>query len=393
MFDEIRTAVATLERVARDLEPGLLDGADAAGLVEVIARGEHVCAALKALLARRVEETGVYRDGGYRSAGHWLASKTGVTIGAAVGALQTAHLLDQLAATAVAFRAGELSETQARQITGAAIEDPASEARLLRTAKSSTMKGLKDRCREVRAAAQPDDAAWALRLHEQRSLHKWIDPDGSYCGDFRLAPIAGAKLFQALDDHEDRIFRAARTAGRREARDAYAADALVALAAEGPCKPIEVRLNLSATAHTRGCVVEDEHCEIHGRGPIPVTDARVLMNDSRITTLLRDGTDIVTVSSPKRTIPAHLRRWVEATYPACGVCGCDNDRGLEIDHIIPIEDHGPTEATNLWHLCRQHHLLKTHCGWRVTGSPGTWDLVPLTSADDPDPPHGPDPPG
>ncbi len=89
-----------------------------------------------------------------------------------------------------AFRAGELSETQARQITGAASEDPSSEARLLRTAKSSTVKGLKDRCREVRAAAQPDDAAWARQLHEQRYLHKWTDLDGSYCGDFRLAPAA-----------------------------------------------------------------------------------------------------------------------------------------------------------------------------------------------------------
>ena len=392
VFDEIRTAVATLEGVARDLEPGLLDGADAAALVEVVARGEHLCSALKALFARRVEETGAYRDGGYRSAGHWLASKTGVTVGAAVGALQTAQSLDELPATASAFRAGELSETQARQITGAAIEDPASEARLLRTAKFSTMKGLKDRCREVRAAAQPDDAAWALRLHEQRYLHKWIDPDGSYCGDFRLAPIAGAKLFQALDDHEDRIFRAARTSGRREARDAYAADALLALAAEGPCKPIDIRVNLSATAHARGSAIEGEHREIHGRGPIPVTDARVLMNDARIATLLRDGTDIVTVSSPKRTIPAHLRRWVEATYPVCGASGCDNDRGLEIDHIIPVEWQGRTEATNLWHLCHQHHLLKTHCGWRVTGGPGTWDLVPPTNPADPDPPDGPDPP-
>ncbi len=50
---------------------------DAARLVEVVAQGEHVCAALKALLARRVEETGAYRDGGYRTAGHWLSAKTG----------------------------------------------------------------------------------------------------------------------------------------------------------------------------------------------------------------------------------------------------------------------------------------------------------------------------
>jgi Domain of unknown function (DUF222) len=386
VFDEVRTAVATLEGVARDLEPGVLGGADAARLVEVVAQGEHVCAALKALLARRVEETGAYRDGGYRSAGHWLSAKAGVTVGAAVGALETARSLDQLHATAEAFRAGKLSETQARQITGAAIEDPSAEARLLRTAQQSTVKGLKDRCREVRAAAQPDDAAWARQLHEQRYLHKWTDLDGSYCGDFRLAPAAGARLFAALDAHEDQIFREARRAGRREPRDAYAADALVALMDDGPSKPVDVRLTADATAIERGFVVEGEKCEITGRGAIPVTDARTMLNDANVTTLLREGTEIVSVSSPTRVIPAPLRRWVETTFPVCGVAGCDVDRGLEIDHIIPVEQQGPTEAPNLWRLCHQHHLLKTHCAWTVTGRPGTWDLRPPASDTDPDPP-------
>ncbi len=315
-----------------------------------------------------------------------------VAVAAAVGALATAASLGELPATAAAFRSGELSEAQAREITGAAVEDPSAEARLLRSAAYSSMKGLKDRCREVRAGAQPDDAAWARRLHEQRSLRRWIDRDGSYCGDFRLAPIAGAHLFQALDDHEAKIFAAARTAGRREARDAYAADALVALATDGPCKPIDLRVNLSATAFERGHVVDGEQCEVAGRGPIPVTDARVLANDARVTTLVRDGTDIVTVSSPTRTIPRTLRRWLEATYPVCGVHGCDHDQGLQIDHIIPVEDHGPTQATNLWRLCVQHHRLKTHAGWHVTGHPGTWNLEPPHPPDRADRPDDPDPP-
>ncbi len=70
----------------------------------------------------------------------------------------------------------------------------------------------------------------------------------------------------------------------------------------------------------------------------------------------------------------------------CGVAGCDNGRGLEIDHIVPVEADGPTEAANLWRLCHQHHLLKTHCEWRVVGGPGAWDLRPPTHPDDPDPP-------
>jgi hypothetical protein len=68
VFEQIRSAVGVLEAVARGLEPWRLDGHDAAGLVELAARGERICASIKALGARRVEETKVWREGGHRSA-------------------------------------------------------------------------------------------------------------------------------------------------------------------------------------------------------------------------------------------------------------------------------------------------------------------------------------
>jgi 5-methylcytosine-specific restriction endonuclease McrA len=102
-----------------------------------------------------------------------------------------------------------------------------------------------------------------------------------------------------------------------------------------------------------------------------------------VSVLVSDGDDITAVSSPKRTIPTKLRRALEARYPTCGVKACANDQFLEIDHIVPIEQHGPTELTNLWRICTHHHALKTHGGWRVVGTNGDRDLVP---PDDPDPP-------
>jgi len=92
--------------------------------------------------------------------------------------------------------------------------------------------------------------------------------------------------------------------------------------------------------------------------------------------MMRDGDDITAVSSPKRTIPAKLRRAVEARYPTCAVKRCANDEFLEIDHVAPLADHGCTELDNLWRLCSQHHRLKTYGGWRVTGKNGDRDLVP-----------------
>jgi hypothetical protein len=383
VFEEVRTAIAALETVARGLDPSCLDGHDAAGLLDAFGRGERVCAAARALLARRVDETGAWRGNGHRSAAHWVAEATGETIGAAARALETARALDDLPATADAFRAGQLSEVQAAEITSAAASDPHSEAALLATAAETGVKGLRDRCREVRAGAEENDQAWARRLHTQRRAHEWTDPDGTYRLEARLAPDAGARFSSAWRAHVDRIFQDARRAGRREPRAAYAADALVALASEGPCKPVQISAVVDSAALARGHTDPGERCEITGVGPVPVTTARALLSDSVVSVLVRDGDDITAVSRPTRTIPAKLRRALEARDPTCPVQGCANEQFLEIDHIVPLAEGGRTELANLWRPCSHHHDLKTYFGWKVVGENGDRDLVP---PDDPDPP-------
>jgi hypothetical protein len=380
---EVRSAVCAIEGFVRDLDPARLGGRDAAELLEVFGQGERVCAAAKGLLARRVEETNVWRDGGHRSAAHWVAAATGDTVGAAARTLETARALEQLPDTDAAFRAGRLSEVQAAEITSSAVADPEAETELLETAGSTSVKGLRDRCRQVRAGAEADDRAWARRLHIERRAHDWTEPDGAYCLSARMAPDAGARFASAWKAHTDRIFADARRAGRREPRAAYAADALVAVATEGPCKPVEVHVTVDSTALARGHTDTGERCEIRGVGPVPVTTARALLDDARVSVLVRDGDDITAVSSPKRTIPTKLRRALEARYPTCAVKACANDQFLEIDHVVPIEEHGPTELLNLWRICTHHHALKTHGGWKVVGTNGDRDLVP---PDDPDPP-------
>ena len=289
MFDQLRRTVGELEAVSRSLDPSCLDGRAASALVEVAARGERICSAIKALGALRVEETNAWREGGHRSAAHWVAEATGETVGAAGRALETARALEHLPDTDAAFRAGQLSSTQAAEITSAAGADPAAESALLETAAGTGVKGLRDRCREVRAGAEADDAAWARRLHVERRAHEWTDPDGAYRLEARLAPDAGARFSSAWKAHTDRIFRDARRAGRREPHAAYAADALVALAGEGPCKPVEVRAVVDSAALARGHAEPGERCEITGVGPVPVTTARALLDDASVAVMMRDG--------------------------------------------------------------------------------------------------------
>jgi 5-methylcytosine-specific restriction endonuclease McrA len=163
----------------------------------------------------------------------------------------------------------------------------------------------------------------------------------------------------------------------------------VALATDGQCKPVEVRLLADTAPLARGHAERGERCELAGIGPVPVTIARSLLTDASVVAMVQDGDDITAVSSPKRTIPAKLRRALEARYPTCGVIGCANDWFLQIDHVVPVEDQGETNVHNTWRICPHHHFLKTFKGWRVVGEPGNWDLVPPDAsytADTPDPP-------
>ena len=146
---------------------------------------------------------------------------------------------------------------------------------------------------------------------------------------------------------------------------------------------MQISAVVDSAALARGHTEAGERCEINGVGPVPVTTARALLSDSVVSVLVRDGDDITAVSRPTRTIPAKLRKALEARDPACPVQGCANDQFLEIDHIVPLAEGGRTELANLWRPCSHHHDLKTYFGWKVVGENGDRDLVP---PDDSDPP-------
>ncbi len=91
--------------------------------------------------------------------------------------------------------------------------------------------------------------------------------------------------------------------------------------------------------------------------------ARDMANDSYLRYLFHQAGDIRAVSHFGRTINRTLRTALVHRDPTCVVPGCGISSGLEIDHILPFAEGGPTTLPNLARLCHHHHFLKTYDGW------------------------------
>lgn len=371
MCEQLKDIVASLRGMMSAFDPSRLSGSDAAQLVELFSESERLSAAGRTLSAGRVAQTGEWRATGARTPAQWVASKTQGTMGQAIASVETAYRLNRLPATREAFAAGRLSEVQAAEISAAASADPASEDSLLELAANDTIATLRQECRQVHAAAVSHEDA-TERIRRGRYLRHWIERDGAIRLDGRFAPDDGAPLLAVIEADAARRQREAKRSGQREPAEAYAADALVALATGEDRANTVVHVEVDAVALDRGRVVGSEKCRIRGVGPIPVSVAQRLATNGAVKVIERKGVDVRRVAHPGRTIPAHVRTALEARDPICVVPGCDVRSSLEIDHIVPVAYGGPTTLQNLARLCRFHHGQKTHRGWRLGGSPGCW---------------------
>lgn len=382
---------ADLQRIASDLrqqvtsfEPERTSGPDAARLLEAFVAIEKLAAAGKLLAARRVESSNVWRKDGHRSAADMMARQTGTGLGSAINTLQTARQLGSLPATEDALRDGRLSEAQTREIAGAAIHKPDAEDELVEAAGQQTMNNLKLRCRRVRATAD-DGTSRYEKIRRGRYLRHWTDNEGAVRFDARLTPDEGAKLVAVVKSESARLAAEGRRCGRHEPMAAYAADALVGLAATGPADGSSapttmVHVRVDHQALLRGRLEPGEICEIPGIGPIPVAAARRLAEDSILNVLVTNGVDVTAVGHAGRTIPASIRRAIVERDPQCVVPGCDIRDGLEIDHVIPVNERGPTKLDNLARLCHWHHYLKTHQGHLLVRQDDHWTWGPPPQA-------------
>ncbi len=367
-MEKIVEVVETLTQALADFDPARVSGSEAVALVEVLARGEKVCAAARARAAARVEESGAFRARGHRSGAEWLARTMGTSPREANTAIETVKTIEGLAATREAFAAGRISEAQAAKVAMAATADPSAEAGLLEVAEQADWRSLKEQVRRVLLDAEVDREALHERQHQARELHHWIDDEGMVAGRFRLPPDVGAPLVNRLDAQTDREYRRAWREGGREPRAAYAADALVKLLSNGGSgsrSRADVVVVVDLDVLRRGHAHEGERSHIPGVGPLPVDVVSRIASDAFLKGVLVEGCEIKKVKHFGRRIRAEVRTALElgpAPELDGAVCvdeGCGRRDGLQWDHDDPLAHHGSTAYHNLKARCRPHHRDKT----------------------------------
>jgi hypothetical protein len=150
--------------------------------------------------------------------------------------------------------------------------------------------------------------------------------------------------------------------------------------------------------------------ELVGYGPIDRRSAQKLAGHAPAWELITTEPTTGTVLTVNRYRPSkHMRRLLGARDVHCRFPGCRVPLArCDLDHTIDAARGGATATDNLSYLCRSHHTLKHHTGWRVTQQPAgvlEWtspagrthverppSRVRFSSPDPRDPPDPPDPP-
>ena len=105
-----------------------------------------------------------------------------------------------------------------------------------------------------------------------------------------------------------------------------------------------------------------------GYGEIPASAARLLATDAKWKRFITDPITGNLMDYGRLTYepPQPLVDFIVARDRRCRFPGCRQPaRICDIDHAIAWEDGGRTSKENLGLLCRRHHRMKTHGGWKL----------------------------
>lgn len=108
--------------------------------------------------------------------------------------------------------------------------------------------------------------------------------------------------------------------------------------------------------------------QLAGYGPIPASVARELASDGRWRRFITEPQtgNLLDFGRESYEPPQQLKDFLIARDRTCRFPGCRRSALLsDLDHAQSWESGGSTSLENIGALCRRHHRLKTHDGWKI----------------------------
>jgi hypothetical protein len=349
--------------------------------------------AMASVLVNEADEAGSAMRARHTRLEDWMARTGQETPREASGAVWAARGLERRPAVLDAASRGQISMGQAKAInealdalpTGMEHSLKVQAERLILTeaahAPSEKLRTMADRL--VRQVApelsdSPEARAEKLEQRDQRARSRrrlWFGPetDGSVEFGGSLPVVAGRRLQEMVQAVSDRSYRAAKDTHNRlalqETPQQRAADALVDIlvSAEAAERGAAGSTSLASGAVQLQVLIPftDLLDRTSARGllidgtPLSAGELRVLACAADlIPVVLGSQSQVLDVGHAVRLAPPALRRAIGLRDGGCAFPGCTAPmRHCDIHHVVPWQEGGRTDRSNLVALCRVHHTL------------------------------------
>lgn len=143
----------------------------------------------------------------------------------------------------------------------------------------------------------------------------------------------------------------------------YLASQLSALTLQGRPLTVNVTIDLPTLLG-----LAENPGELAGYGAIPASVAREIASDAKWKRFITEPLtgNLLDYGRESYLPPQALKDFLIARDRRCRFPGCRRSAHLsDLDHAKSWELGGETSPTNLGALCRRHHRLKTHAGWKI----------------------------
>jgi hypothetical protein len=288
---------------------------------------------------REFDRVDGWHRAGALSCAHWLSWRVGMDLGAAREKVRVARSLGELPVVDDALRKGEISYSKVRAMTRVATAE--NEAELLGMARCATGAQLEKICRLKRMVNALAGES-AKEVEGRRYVVERETGDGMVLIQMRLLPEEAARVMKALE-----------VVGGGNRADGVVALADAALSGKPVGEAGSVRPPVEVVVHVQAADLEGR-TEL-GDGVSAEVSRRLLCDAGVVPMLEDDEGKTIDVGRKTRTIPAALRRALDARDGGCRFPGCTNRIYTDAHHVEHWLEGGETSLANTVLLCRRHH--------------------------------------